>query len=72
MTLYLKGYQKYNISKLSFQLCPAVFSMPLEVECHTVPHLKALIRGIEHKSDHGQASTFRCQKISLKSSHFTS
>ena len=27
--------------------------MPFEVECHTVPHLKALTRGIEHASGHG-------------------
>ena len=45
--------------------------MPLEVECHTVPHLKALTRGIEHGRVHGQASIFRWQKISLKSTHFT-
>ena len=44
--------------------------MPLEVECHTVPHLKALTRGIEHRSGHGQASIFRWQKISLKSARF--
>ena len=46
--------------------------MPLEVECHTVPHLKALTRGIEHRGGHGQANIFRGQKISLKSTHFTS
>ena len=46
--------------------------MPLEVECHTVPHLKALTRGIEHRGGHGRANIFRGQKISLKSTHFTS
>ena len=46
--------------------------MPLKVECHTVPHLKALTRGIEDRSGHGQANIFRRQKISLKSTHFTS
>ena len=46
--------------------------MPLKVECHTVPHFKALTRGIEHLSAHGQASIFRWQKISLKNTHFTS
>ena len=46
--------------------------MPLEVECHTVPHFKALTRGIEHRSGHRRASIFRWQKISLKSTHFTS
>ena len=40
--------------------------MPLEVECHTVHHLKDLTRGIEHRSSHGRASIFRWQKISLK------
>ena len=46
--------------------------MPFEVECHTVPHLKALTRGIEHSSGHGQANIFSWQNISLKSTHFTS
>ena len=46
--------------------------MPLEVECHTVPHLKALTGVIEQRSFHGQASIFRWKKISLKSTHFTS
>ena len=49
-----------------------VILMALEVECHTVPHLKALARGIEHRSGHGQASIFRWQKISLKGTHFIS
>ena len=46
--------------------------MPLEVECHTVPHLKALTCGIEHRCGHRPANIFRWQKISLKSTHFTS
>ena len=46
--------------------------MPFEVECHTVSHLKALTCGIEHRSGHVQASNFRWQKNSLKSTHFTS
>ena len=46
--------------------------MPHEVQCHTVPHLKALTRGIEHKGGHGRASIFSWQKISLKSTHCTS
>ena len=41
--------------------------MPLEVECHTVPHLKALTRGIEHRGGHGRVNIFRGQKINLKS-----
>ena len=46
--------------------------MPLEVECHTIPHLKALIRGIEQASGHGHGSTFTLQEISLKRTHFAS
>ena len=46
--------------------------MPLEVECHTVSHLKALTRGIEDRSRHGQANIFMWQKIRLKSTYFTS
>ena len=46
--------------------------MPLEIKHHTVLHLKALTRGIEHRSGYGQANIFRWQKISLKSTHFTS
>ena len=46
--------------------------MPLEIKRHTVPHLKALTRGIEHRGGHGRANIFRGQKISLKSTHFTS
>ena len=47
--------------------------MPFEVECLTVPHLKALTRGIDHTSGHGHGSTFTLQKKnSLKSTHFAS
>ena len=82
MTFYLKGNQNYYKSKLKIpkksakveclNLQTVVVLMPLEVECHTVPHLKALTCGIEHRSGHGLASIFRWQKISLKSTHFTS
>ena len=44
--------------------------MLLKVECHTVPHLKALTHGIEHES--GNGSTFTSQKNSLKSTNFVS
>ena len=47
-----------------------VVLMLLEVECHTVPHLKALTCGIEHISGHG--STFTLQETSLKSTHCAS
>ena len=46
--------------------------MPLEVECHTVPHLKALKRGIDHTYGHGGSSTITLQKTSFKSTHFAS
>ena len=46
--------------------------MTLEVECHTVTHLKALTGGIEHASGHGHGSTFTLKKTSLKSTHFAS
>ena len=39
--------------------------MSLEVECHTVSHLKALTRGIEHASGHVHSSTFTLQNNSL-------
>ena len=35
-----------------------VILMPLEIECHTVPHLKALTRGIDYTSGHGHGSAF--------------
>ena len=66
MTLYLKGHRKCDIfylkhlnllnKKKIFQLWPAVFLTPLEVEQHTVSHMKALIggeleyRGLMHDS----------------------
>ena len=53
MNLYLKGYQKFNKSKLklklllgkykSVQLWTVLFLIPLEVQGHTVPHWKGLI-----------------------------
>ena len=36
--------------------------MPLELECHTVPHFKGLTHGIEHANGHGRGSTFTWQK----------
>ena len=33
--------------------------MPLEIECHTVPHLKALTCSIEGKGGHVRDSTFK-------------
>ena len=58
MTLYLKGHWKYERSKLellnllnkntlfwNIQVLSLVFPMPLEIQSHTVLHLKALISG---------------------------
>ena len=33
--------------------------MPLEIKHHTVPHLKALTRSIEHRGGHGDGGTFK-------------
>ena len=33
--------------------------MPLEMKCHTVPHLKALTGSIDHRGGHGRGSTFK-------------
>ena len=58
MTLYLKGHWNYERSKLellnllnknalfwNFQVLSLVFPMPLEMQSHAVPPLKALISG---------------------------
>ena len=76
MTFYLKGYQNYQKSKFKnpkkWRVKVVAVLMPLEMKCHTVPHLKAFTRGIEYRSGHRRANVFRWQKISLKSTHFTS
>ena len=41
--------------------------MPLEIKRHTVPHLKALTRSIEHWGRHGHSSTFKLHYNVLKS-----
>ena len=46
--------------------------MPFEVNCHTVPHLKALTCDIEYASEQGHGSNFELQKTSLNSTHFAS
>ena len=33
--------------------------MLLEINCHTVPHLKALKGSIDHRGGHGRGSTFK-------------
>ena len=56
--LYLIKVDFLGIFNLEF----LVVLIPLGVEYHKVPHLKALTRSIEHRSGHGQASIFRWQK----------
>ena len=46
--------------------------MPLQINRHTIPHLKALTRGIERRGGFGRGITFTLQKVSLKSTHFAS
>ena len=41
--------------------------MPLEIKRHTVPHLKALTRSIDHWGRHGHSSTFKLHYTVLKS-----
>ena len=43
--------------------------MPLEIKRHTVPHLKALTRSIEHASEHNCPSTFKQRYTVLKSTN---
>ena len=77
MTLYLKGHWNYERSKLelinllnknalfwNFQVLSLVFPMPLEIQSHTVPHLKALISGNLQPGGQRWGSTFRvCQAL---------
>ena len=59
MTFYLKGHQNYQkckfknrlllLSKVeSLNLKVVAVLMPFEIKRHTVPHLKALTRSIDH------------------------
>ena len=41
--------------------------MLLDLKCHTVPHLKALTRSIEHRGGHGHDSTFNQWYTVMKS-----
>ena len=77
MTLYLKGHWNYERSKLellnllnknalfwNFQVLSLVFPMPLEIQSHKVPHLKALISGNLKPRGLRWGSTFRvCQAL---------
>ena len=42
--------------------------MPLEIKCHTIPHLKALTRSIEHTNEKGRGSIFKQRYTVLKKS----
>ena len=41
--------------------------MPFEIKRHTVPHLKALTRSIEHRGGHGRGSSFKQRYTVIKS-----
>ena len=77
MTLYLKGHQKYDRSKLKvqlllskyigFQLLSFVSLIPIDTQGHTVPQLKALSYDRYERRGHSCGSTSSiCQDI-LKS-----
>ena len=36
--------------------------MPLDVECQTVPHLKATSSGIDHTGGNGRSTLLHCKK----------
>ena len=40
--------------------------MPLEINCHTVPHLKALTGSIDHRGGPGHGSTFQHRNTIMK------
>ena len=44
----------------------------LQVECHTIPHMKFLTHGVEHASGYWHGNTFILQKFNLKSTNFAS
>ena len=56
------------LSKLESQNTKVVaILMPLEIKCHTVPHLKALTCSIERRGGHGRGSTFKQLYTVMKS-----
>ena len=82
MTLYLKGHWNYERSKLellnllnknalfwNFQVLSLVFPMPLEIQSHTVPYLKALISGNLEPGGLRWGSTFRVCQTLFKSAY---
>ena len=80
MTFYSKSIK--NTKSLSFKIPKSLLLlskveslnlkvvavlMPLEIKRHTVPHLKALTRSIDHWGRHGHSSTFKLHYTVLKS-----
>ena len=51
----------------SLNLQVLVVLIPLEIKHLTIPHLKALIRSIEHRGGHGHGSTFKQRYTVMKS-----
>ena len=52
----------YQMESLNLQVL-----IPLEIKRHTIPHLKALTRSIDHWGRHGHSSTFKLHYTVLKS-----
>ena len=74
MTLYLKWYQKQDRSKLKslnllikVERLTVIFLIPLEVQDHTLPHLKALRYGKDGSRELSSGSTFSIYQGILKS-----
>ena len=51
----------------SLKLQVVAVLMPLEIKCHTIPHLKALTYSIKHTIGKGRGSTFKQRYTVLKS-----
>ena len=71
MTLYLKWYQKYGRSNLNMYIFTfnrlVIFLVALEVQGHTVPHVKALSYGkYESRGISSGSTSCICQDV-LKS-----
>ena len=73
MNLYHKGNWNYDRLKLEllnllnknglfwmFQILSLIFPMPLEIQSHTVPHLKALISGSKEPRGLGCGTLLSC------------
>ena len=56
----------------SLWICLLIHGMPLKVECHVLPHFKALDSGFENTSGHGHGCTFCFTFIGSKYLQITS